>query len=69
MTTTNDNGPKVVDLKQPPDALAAAGENLKRNFDTLVAHQLTLARLRRASFLAHIEAGFSDAQALELCCK
>jgi tRNA A58 N-methylase Trm61 len=65
----NDNTPKVVDLKQPPDALAAAGENLKRNLDTLVAHQVTIARLRRASYLALIDAGFTEAQALELCCK
>jgi hypothetical protein len=69
MTTTNDNGPTLVSLPQKPDQLAAAGESLKRNFDTLVAHQLTLAKLRRASYLAHVEAGFTEAQALELCCK
>lgn len=61
-------GPKVVPMI-PKNDLAAAVENLRRNIDPLIANQLLLARLRRASYLALIEAGFAESQALELCTK
>lgn len=70
MSEANDNsGPKLVDLPKKPDEIAAAAENFKRNIETLLDHQRTLARLRRAAYLALIEAGFEEKQALELCCK
>ena len=61
-------GPKVVPMI-PKNDIAAAVESLKRNIDQLIANQLPIARLRRASYLALIEAGFSEDQALTLCCK
>lgn len=61
--------PTLVDLPVKKDVLSAAREQVMREFDAMVENQKVLARLRRASFLAHIEAGFTDAQALELCCK
>lgn len=65
----NGNGPKVVELPAKRNELAAAGEHLKRNLETLIAHQMTMARLRRAAYLALVEVGFTEQQALELCCK
>lgn len=65
---TDSTGPKVVDLA-PKNEYAAVGDSLRRNFDTLVANQKTIAQLRRAAFVAYVDAGFTDAQALELCCK
>ena len=64
----SDDGPKVVDLPVKND-VAAAGDNLRRNLDALIANQVAFAKLRRASYLAHVDAGFTEAQSLELCCK
>jgi len=61
-------GPKVVPMI-PKDAVAAAGDGLRRNLDVLIANQSALAKLRRAAYLALIEAGFNEKEALELCCK
>lgn len=68
MNDKSDDGPKVVAMV-PKNDLVTAVENLRRNIDPLIANQLLLARLRRASYLALIEAGFSQSEALELCTK
>ena len=61
-------GPKLVPMI-PKNDIAAAREKLGRDLDELIQAQETIARLRRASFLALVAAGFTEAQALELCCK
>jgi len=62
------DGPKVVQLP-PRNELAAAGDNLKRNLDQMIENVKTLAQYRRAAYLAYVESGFTEPQALELCCK
>jgi hypothetical protein len=64
----NDNGPKVVNL-EPKDEVKAAGDSLRRNLPTLIENARPVAQLRRAVFLALLEAGFDEKQALELCTK
>ncbi len=59
-------GPKVVPMI-PKNNLAASVDSLKRNLDVFIENQQMLAKIRRASFLALVEAGFTEAQALELC--
>jgi hypothetical protein len=63
-----DDGP--VTLVKMPDAkneFAAAGENLRRHLDDLIENQRTIAKIRRAGYLAYIAEGFTEAQALDLC--
>jgi hypothetical protein len=64
----NDNKPKIVDL-EPKNEVKAAGDQLRRNLPTLIENARAIAQLRRASFLAYLEAGFDERQALELCTK
>jgi Tfp pilus assembly protein PilO len=49
------------------DELRAAGDALRRQLPAMIENAKTLAELRRASYLAHLEAGFTETQALELC--
>jgi hypothetical protein len=49
------------------DKLRASVESVKRNIDILIEQQQLVAKVRFASFKAHIEAGFSPEQALQLC--
>jgi hypothetical protein len=59
----------VVPLKQPPNEIEAAGESLRRNEAAMVENAKIVARLRRASYLAYREAGFTAEEALTLCTK
>jgi hypothetical protein len=58
--------PKLVPL-EPKDEMKAAGDALRRMAPELIENAKTIARIRRASYLAHIAEGFTEAQALELC--
>lgn len=51
------------------DKILAALEQTKRNADFLIEHYKVMAKIRRASFMAYVSAGFTEAQALELCAK
>jgi hypothetical protein len=66
MSERESGEPKVVAL-QPKDDLKAAGEALRRNMPTLMENAKAIAQLRRAAYLAHLEVGFDERQALELC--
>ena len=68
-TLANGAGPKLVQMPTQINKLAAEGESLKRNLDILIETQKEIAKYRRAAFLAYVENGFTEAQALELCCK
>lgn len=61
-------GLRVVQLPERNE-VAAAGDAIKRNLDAMIANAPVLAAYRRAAFLAYVEAGFTPAQALELCAK
>ncbi len=46
---------------------AAAIANMKRELSLMVEHACIIAEIRKASYDAHIEQGFSKEEALELC--
>ncbi|MEO9297579.1 hypothetical protein [Devosia alba] len=60
------DGPRVVPM-QPKDDMKAASDMLRRMAPELMENAKTIARIRRASYLAHVAEGFTEAQALELC--
>lgn len=62
----NNEGPKIVDLA-PKNEMRAASDALRRQMPDLLASVGLIARLRRAQYLAYVEAGFTPQQALELC--
>ena len=49
------------------NAQAAAVEQLKRNMPELIKVLPVIAELRMKNYLAHLEKGFTEDQALELC--
>lgn len=49
------------------DEAVAAVEALKRELPTLMEHAKSIAKLRRAAYLAHIDEGFTPQEALVLC--
>jgi len=49
------------------DAISAAIKEMSREMPSFVKAQKALAELRMNSYKAHIEAGFTDEQAIELC--
>ena len=69
---TDKPGGTVANLVRLPDQkneVAVAGESIRRNLEDLIENQRTLAKLRRAAYLAYVAEGFTEAQALDLCCK
>lgn len=60
------NGPTVVKLGKP-DPTKALTEALERELPELLRRAVMLAKVRRASYLALIEEGFTEEQALRLC--
>ena len=69
MSDTPDPDLKVVQMPAAKNEMMAAGDSLRRNFDVMVANTVTIAKFRRASYLAHLAEGFDEKQSLELCCK
>lgn len=49
------------------DEMRAALEQMKRSLPVYKEHAGILAKIRKASYDAHIAEGFTPAQALELC--
>ena len=47
--------------------MASAITALKRELPEIIEHTATIAKIRKASYDAHIAQGFSPEQALELC--
>ena len=56
---------KAVDFEK--DDMQAALEMLKRNLEVIGEYSKVKAKIRRQSFLAHVQQGFTEEQALELC--
>lgn len=56
---------KAVDFEK--DDMRAALEMLKRNLEVIGEYSKVKAKIRRQSFLAHVQQGFTEEQALELC--
>ena len=46
--------------------MLGALEALRRHSEAVTEYQKLLAPIRRAAYLAHVEAGFTEAQAIEL---
>lgn len=63
------DGPKIVDLPTKPNEFRAAVDQMRRDEDAYLEMAGFYARVRRAYFLAYKEAGFTDAEALELAKK
>lgn len=59
-------GPHLVDLK-PRNEFQGAVDSLSRNLPVMLEHVELQAKIRRASYLALLKEGFTEAQALELC--
>lgn len=60
----NDVKPVKLDKRDP---FRASLEELKRNFDVLMDYADIKAKLRRQVYLAYVQQGFTEDQALELC--
>lgn len=59
---------KIRSLPNPThDEMAASMAKYMRAIAQIAVHADEIARLRKVNFDAHIAAGFSEAQALELC--
>lgn len=58
--------PRIVPLPER-NQMKAAVDQLARTMPEMLEHVKLMAQIRRASFVAHVEAGFTEAQALELC--
>lgn len=50
-----------------PDEMAAGVEEFKRMVPAAIEMQKAIAQIRRASYSAHLDAGFEPEQALFLC--
>jgi hypothetical protein len=62
----SDDGPKIVELGVS-NPLQGDIESFRRKIPVLIEYAQLQAKLRRASYLAHVEAGFTEVQALDLC--
>jgi hypothetical protein len=60
-------GPVLVSMPDRKNEIAAAGDSIRRNLEELIENQKTIAKLRRAAYLAYVAEGFTEVQALELC--
>jgi hypothetical protein len=63
---SEDNGKLTQIPNVEKDKLIAQMENLKRNMPTLIEMQGHLAKIKYASFVAYVDAGFTADQALQL---
>jgi len=59
------DGPKDVDIG-PRDDMVAAAESLKRQLPAFIEHAKLVASVKRAMFVALVEEGFTEEQALRL---
>jgi hypothetical protein len=64
--TPRPESPRLLNL-EPRDDLKGAISNTRRNLPALFEHVQMQAKLRRVAYLAYLEEGFTEAQALELC--
>lgn len=60
------DGPKLVQFPNKNE-LKAASDALRRQLPEIMESAEIIAQIRRASYLAHLQQGFTEAQALELC--
>lgn len=63
------DAPKVVPMAATAEDAVVNNEKLKRNVNVFIETQQSIAKIRRASYLAYIAEGFTKEEALELCHK
>lgn len=56
----------IIGLPESKDDAKAAIDQLKRNLPAILENAKIVAEIKRANYLAYIEQGFSEHQALEL---
>lgn len=56
----------IIGLPNSKDEMKAAIAQLKRNLPEIIEHTKLIAEIKRASYLAYVEQGFNEQQALEL---
>lgn len=61
--------PTIVPTIKTNDEVLSSLEKLRRSEASCIETARIVARIRRASYLAYLEQGFSEQQALELCSK
>ena len=66
MKDSNGDGPTIVTFGDR-DALKGDIDSFRRKVPALIEYAALQAKVRRASYLAHLAEGFTEAQALELC--
>ena len=57
---------KIHQLPTKPDAILAAGEELRRKLPALIENATMIAKLKRAHYNAYLKEGFTPEQAIEL---
>ena len=62
----SDDGPKIVELGDRNEFRGAL-DGFRRKLPEMIEHAQLMAKVRRASYIAHVAEGFTEAQALELC--
>ncbi len=65
----SDDPPKLSLISEhlPPDKLKTAVDGLLRSEEDMIRFHQYMARMHRAKYLALIDAGFTEDEALELC--
>ncbi len=66
MSDDDDDDLRVVEIKIPPTASQMGVEDMRRNLDDMIEGGQMMAKLLRAKYLALLDEGFTEKQALEL---
>ena len=66
MSKDDDDDLKVVEIKIPPTAVQMGATEMRRNMDDMIEGGRMMAKLLRAKYLALVDEGFTEKQALEL---
>lgn len=69
MSDDDKDRPKIVALNFTPDEATKRLEELKRSVPEMVASNREIAKVLRAKYLALIESGFTQKEAMKLCKK
>ncbi len=69
MSDDEDDKPNIIAVNFTPDEATKRLEELKRSVPEMVASNREIAKVLRAKYLALIETGFTQKEAMKLCKK